>query len=478
MAGRVTRSGRQPTAEAERPANNNPDIEMRDQEEAEPKSPAAPRVDSTSRTAENVLDDIERQIRRDHQENPADRGRRRSISTARSRSPDRGRSQGSGPYRSSSRDYRVRSPNDRRDLSRDSSRSSSLFRRGNGGNEDLVRMMLTMQAEQRKQQEITNQILLKALSDRSTSAPRPKNYEKAPQYGVERLTEDSTVSKREDWIDEVTSTNRDQRPGSTEAQKIHWASGHTSRELQESWRSHRKGFADDATDPREPTWDDFTAFIRQQHVAPELKEWNIRVEIARCRQRDDESPAKYYQRFETLHRSIGNESPLKERAFTYLYRLQPHLREEIQRQNIPWDDPRDLSENAERIWMNSKSRHPNKAAKSSDRPREKGRNDRQADGDRPRPRGGSSHRPFESRDKPSGPAPRAPASDPKGPESGCYTCGGPRWNKDCPKKANARGSWQSGRGSFGGHGRGVPSAHVRKIVSHRDEFKEPFQGNE
>ncbi|KPM33905.1 hypothetical protein AK830_g12666, partial [Neonectria ditissima] len=227
-----------------------------------------------------------------------------------------------------------------------------------GGHEDdtsAIRIMLRMMADQREEerraraaQREEDRRFQERLVEQLVSRPspsRPKEYERPPRYPCDILKEEASGVLVDDWIFAVQSAN-DMRTSATHFQKILWATTHISKTLQTQWRNHSKMMED-------PSWEDFTSFLRKQHVDPETREIELRDELMTLRQTAEQSPTDHFDAWRAIHNSLGTPNPEDDRilAHQYYFGLQPRIKKEIRKMKIGIWKARELAQEAERLWQ-------------------------------------------------------------------------------------------------------------------------------
>lgn len=358
-AGRVERS---PNAARPLTALEDHTLNNRIEEDRNPTPQRTPSQDSVDRLIEE-----ERPLGEPTLQRPP---RMDSETTSLEEEPRRGRPRQATSYDSDSSSDRSTTPHRTRRPScsprrprpqqrqRSDSRASSTTTRRTGGHEDdtsAVRIMLRMMADQREEerraiaaQREEDRRFQERLFEQLVSRPspsRPKEYERPPRYPCDILKEEASGVLVDDWIFAVQSAN-DMRTSATHFQKILWATTHISKTLQTQWRNHSKMMED-------PSWEDFTSFLRKQHVDPETREIELRDELMTLRQTAEQSPTDHFDAWRAIHNSLGTPNPEDDRilAHQYYFGLQPRIKKEIRKMKIGIWKARELAQEAERLWQ-------------------------------------------------------------------------------------------------------------------------------
>lgn len=186
--------------------------------------------------------------------------------------------------------------------------------------------------------------MLMQLIERPALAPR-KDYEKPPQYNCKLLAEHANAVETDDWIKAIEAGNQ-LRPGTTAKQWIEWSMTKLSYALQTEWRTHAAGLA---TDP--PSWEEYLAFVRRQHIDPELQERQARDQLMVIMQGKEETPLQYFARWRALRDTLPTKwEEDKGAAHHYFYYLAPRVKRELERIKWPLEKAKDIANEAERIW--------------------------------------------------------------------------------------------------------------------------------
>lgn len=198
-------------------------------------------------------------------------------------------------------------------------------------------------AEKKKQEALLLKIL-ERLADRPAST-RPRDYERPPRYNCKILTREATAIDIDDWLKAINAGNQ-LRAETTPKQWIEWAMDKLAYPLQTDWRNHATGSAE------EPTWEEFEAFVRKQHIDPELQERQARDQLMTIAQRPDEAPMQYFARWRALRESLPEEwEDDRAAAHHYFYNLHGRLKKELERQKCPMQKARHIAQEAERLWI-------------------------------------------------------------------------------------------------------------------------------
>lgn len=242
----------------------------------------------------------------------------------------------------------------------------------------LMQQIMTMMANQ-------HELIAAALSNRVPAERSPKVYEKPPNYNVARLTSESTSVEREDWLVAVEEAHK-HRPGCSDSQYIQWALSAVEHTLQMEWRTHQRTLVDASGKQVDPIWEDFRVFVRRQHIAPELQEWNHRDALRRCRQKEDEKPIAYWARWESINRALGEPNTGNAKAHAFFWGFTRTLKDELFKQDVDRTDAHTMALHAQRLWEILEGRRAGRPAGRSE--------------SRKRPHSGSLDRPHKSGSRP------------------------------------------------------------------------------
>lgn len=207
-------------------------------------------------------------------------------------------------------------------------------------------------AEKKKQENLLLKIL-EHLADRPANN-RPRDYERPPRYNCKILTREATAIDIDDWLKAINAGNQ-LRAETTPKQWIEWAMDKLAYPLQTDWRNHATGSAED------PTWEEFEAFVRKQHIDPELQERQARDQLMTISQKPDEAPMQYFARWRALRESLPEEwEDDRAAAHHFFYNLHGRLKKELERQKCPLQRARHIAQEAERlwIWITNQNGHP------------------------------------------------------------------------------------------------------------------------
>jgi len=300
----------------------------------------------------------------------------------------------------------------------------------------------------------------------------PAFSDRTPTFNVGQLTDTMTPSEIEDWIRGIED-GLATREGASTHQKILWAQQKTNETLRRSWRRYSEQLED-------VTWELYASFIRQEHLNPEMADWNFRKAHWATRQQKDEDPMQFFTRWTQSARKVGDDYPvyanpalpvnatqLRRLSFDLFKRLHHDLQTYLEAQKDIWrtdaaTQPRVMAQEAAIAWSKfynkttqrfespfdkrSNAEPPRKKQKTGESTMQPGKGDRggtqkphqrrSSDKDAKSPARGrrrDSHSTNRRRNPPS--APRRDLS-----EVICYSCQKKgHYSGDCPEKTPASG---------------------------------------